>query len=153
MNKNKYPYRIDGDLDEAISVKLYEVCSRWCAFAQLIQRNELSQTGLAQLSALEFFGDSVSKVSEWPGTQLLGGATALAHRFSLTQGCVEELAKVVPSPLYRGGPGSLEDLCFLRCDKSPMMASITHEQDCFFLLFEEEVVVLKMLLGATLVAE
>lgn len=151
--KTENSYRIEGEISPIIFTKIYALCAKWCEFIQLIQRASLSEIGIKQLDALLPFRVLTTTVNEWPGTQLLGGKAAVAHRFSITNKSINVLSSVLPSPLGYDQAGLLEDLYFFRRDDSPLLASISHENDCFFLLTEEEAEELGDLLGPAFVAE
>lgn len=91
--------------------------------------------------------------SEWPGTKLIGGDTALVSRFSL---CTETAAILSASAegLFDWlEPELPEDLCIFRSDGSPWLVSISHERDAFFVLTDEEKKTLvKEVPGLTLVS-
>lgn len=73
-------------------------------------------------------------VSEWPGTQLLDGDRATLYLLQLTERGWDRLARV--RSLYAwDGP---EDLGFRRLDDSVWMATISHEQDGWMSLDEDE---------------
>jgi hypothetical protein len=75
--------------------------------------------------------------SEWPGTQLLGGATALVREYALSSEVISALQTTVEG-LYEWQGGLPEDLAFLRENGEPMMFAISHENDGGVTLHPEE---------------
>jgi hypothetical protein len=75
--------------------------------------------------------------SEWPGTQLLGGATALVREYALSSEVISALQTTVEG-LFEWQSGLPEDLAFLREDGEAMMFAISHENDGGVALHPEE---------------
>ena len=80
---------------------------------------------------------SASQESEWPGTELLGH-TETVYRFTLTNEALEHLASATDRLYAWLQPDLPEDLCFLRSDGSPWLATISHERDGFLVLSQAE---------------
>lgn len=75
--------------------------------------------------------------SEWPGTQLWGGATALVREYALSSEVISALQTTVEG-LYEWQGGLPEDLAFLRQDGEDMMFAISHENEAGVTLYPEE---------------
>lgn len=77
-------------------------------------------------------------VTSWPGTKLGGGDTAIMIRL-LSDRRFLDWALSVTNGLYDWvDPSPLEDVGFLRTDRTVWLASIAHERDAFMDLTDEE---------------
>jgi hypothetical protein len=94
----------------------------------LVERDFMTDPGKRFCSQLEAWCVSASRRSEWPGTQLMGGETAVVREFSPSSEVVSSLQTTVDG-LYEWLGGLPEDLAFLREDGEAMMVAISHEND------------------------
>lgn len=76
---------------------------------------------------------SIRKVSEWPGTKLHYGAFAYAVTFCPSI----EMLRAKPN-LFASEYPSLEDPSFYRTDESLLLGSITHENEIWMNLYDDE---------------
>ena len=77
-----------------------------------------------------------SEVVEWPGTRLLSG-TARLLRLKWNPRVVSAVLSLSTDLYSWKQPELPEDLCVYRMDSSPLLATITHEQDAFLCLSQE----------------
>jgi hypothetical protein len=105
----------------------------------LVQRHEVSMSnnGNELLNRLEPFLVTKEERQEWPGTKLLDGF-ATVYEFSLNLETAEILKRSVHSIFDWEAPERLEDLSFLREDKTPWFITISHEKDAYFKATEQE---------------
>jgi hypothetical protein len=71
------------------------------------------------------------EVTEWPGTQLLLGATATLIQYRMSSRLADLLASMADGLYEWAQPNLPEDLGFLRDDGSTWLASISHERDSY----------------------
>jgi hypothetical protein len=125
----------------ALYRKLIEIAVSQSARAYLVTRldnGELSARAMDALALLKSERIECRASSEWPGTELLNGATATVSEYRCTPRLAEALSSLA-SGLYEWVEPELpEDLGFLRTDGSPWLASIAHERDAFFVLSDAE---------------
>jgi hypothetical protein len=72
------------------------------------------------------------ETSEWPGTKLLGGKKSTIFYYYFNQNTYKLLLQECKALYGWLHPNRPEDLCFY-VDTIPVFASISHEQDSFFL--------------------
>jgi hypothetical protein len=70
-------------------------------------------------------------VTEWPGTQLFFGETALQMLFVMNSDTTSMLIFAANRLYDWTSPALPEDLCLLRRDESPVLVTISHERDSF----------------------
>ncbi len=111
-----------------------------CQLALLVVRDstKLAESGQLVLRKLEKFLGSKSRAAEWPGTTLLMGRKATLFKYEFS----EKVAEILKSEVYGlydwVQPNRPEDLCLLRSDETPWLATIAHEKDAYFELSDEE---------------
>lgn len=99
-----------------------------------IQLNSKGQEVLGKLSNYLF---KEKQSGEWPGTKLLN-SQARVLQFHYVPGSVE-IVKGAVSSLYKWlQPDLPEDLCLLRADETPWLVTISHENDGYFVLLDQE---------------
>jgi hypothetical protein len=76
--------------------------------------------------------------TEWPGTTLYEGETALVDEYSLTWDSAEVLADAADRLYAWVQPTLPEDLSILRSDGEAWLVSIGHEKEAFLCLTAEE---------------
>ena len=104
------------------------------AVRDTIQLNSKGQEVLEKLSNYLY---NEKQTDEWPGTKLLNNQ-ARVLQFHYVPGSVEIL-KVAVSSLYQWlQPDLPEDLCLLRADETPWLVTISHENDGYFVLLDQE---------------
>jgi hypothetical protein len=111
--------------------------SRYCSFVvrEFDEKNHEIESFIKQIEAYE---DRRDRVSEWPGTCLLQGETALLYTYRLDPKLVSILKSEVSSLFSWSTPTLPEDLCFYREDRSCLLATISHEKDVYVELSEDE---------------
>ncbi len=85
-----------------------------CTMGLLVVQFPLGPHGLTFLHWLRPFVTKTAEQSEWPGTQILGSASAVYY-FSLSEDCVDLLAST-GSSMFGWRSGLPEDLALLRQD-------------------------------------
>lgn len=76
--------------------------------------------------------------SEWPGTLLLYGHTALVYQYVLNEQSLSILTQSANHLFEWVQPGLPEDLCLLRPNGEPWLVSICHESDAFLRMSDDE---------------
>lgn len=99
------------------------------------------------LNGLGRWQRSAHSVSEWPGTQLLGG-TARCYRFDCTPSVAAVVSRLVDGLYDWQQPELPEDLSFIRKNGSPLLSTIAHEREAFLELTPEEEAELRIELPA-----
>jgi hypothetical protein len=79
------------------------------------------------LAALEPYALRIEQVTEWPGTQLIGGRTSRRHLFRLTTDSIDLVLAASTTIFDWINPGLPEDLHLLRRDGSTVLGSIAQE--------------------------
>jgi hypothetical protein len=104
----------------------------------LVIRDELglSDTAMSLLSALEPHLVERQRSSSWPGTSLLD-EKATVIRF-LHSAVLDQLLSAAEGLYEWQQPSLPEDLAFLRDDGTALLASISHEQDAFLEVSDDE---------------
>lgn len=118
---------------------IMRVALKYCACFTLIVRKELnlSAQGAAVLEDLAKFMLQEMEVDKWPGT-ILYGHTAIIRYYALSRESVTILSKYGVDMLKWQQPAYPEDLCLMRNDRTPWMVAISHENDLYFELDENE---------------
>ena len=119
--------------------QLLDFCSRHCSQVLLVVRewDWLEEEALETLEELRAYQVSATESSEWPGTKLLN-ETATVYRYTMRPELLDIL-KYSASGLFDWcEPAKPEDLCLLRDQDTPLLVSISHEQDAYLELTEHE---------------
>ncbi len=118
-----------------------------CRYFLLVTRNPVDSQESNIFQTLQPFMSSTSKVSKWPGTDLLGQDTAQLLKYELDDQS-SAILKSCTCGLWDWTSPLPEDLSFVRSDGSPWFASITHETDAFFKITDDERTYIEARLGA-----
>lgn len=122
-------YSIHNDLHDKDYRSLVSFLAEYASHIQLITHDGgLSASCREALRKLQNFNESIERVTEWPGTQLLSGTTALRHRFRVSEESIGFVSHYVDSLFSWRWPELPEDLCFLAADGTPLLISTAHEQ-------------------------
>jgi hypothetical protein len=107
--------------------------------ALLVERPKLglAASGVQLLQQLKPFTIETSPRSEWPGTCLLDDKASVS-RVGLNTHSVGLLLSATDHLYGWRQPALPEDLCLIRADNQPWLASISHEEDCYFQMTEDE---------------
>ena len=122
-------YHIHRDiLDEAYE-GLVMLLGKYCGTCRLVSHGApIVQSCRDALSRLADLGEVPTVVSEWHGTRLEHGATAVLHSFPMTPSSQDFLMHHVRSLFSWRWPDNPEDLCLLAPDGTPILFSTAHEQ-------------------------
>jgi len=90
------------------------------------------------IDSLDPYKVKESMESSWPGTKILGGRKERVFCFENNSDSSSILIKSSNSFHEWIQPKLPEDLFFLREDKRPWLVNISHEEDCYFELEENE---------------
>jgi len=128
-------YNLLDDVRGAAYAKLLQQALSYCGSFILVLRHSIDVNESAQsvLNRLEPFLIRREERSEWPGTQLLD-ETAQVSTFQLSPATATVLAEVAPSLFSWTQPELPENLCLLREDGEPWLATIAHENDAYLVL-------------------
>jgi hypothetical protein len=124
-----------GDLYRA----LIDLGSQRCPTVLLVVRDPrmLGEDGQKVLESLAIFLTDAQEATQWPGTVLYGDK-AVVYRYH-TSPELAALLKRLGTGLYSWQhPDLPEDLCLLRSDGTPWLASIAHERDAYLKLTQDE---------------
>lgn len=89
------------------------------------------------LEGLEPFLTRISRVREWPGTQLLLHEAAL-YEYAVSPALCAKLISLRPGLFEWLHPDAPEDLSFCREDGSPILVTTSHERDAYMFLTDDE---------------
>lgn len=110
-----------------------------CKYVLLVIRDtmRLNLKGQRVIEKLSDYLHEEKQTDEWPGTKLLNNqARVLVYDY------VPEVAEILKTPvssLFRWlQPDFPEDLCLLKKDETPWLVTISHENDGYFVLSEQE---------------
>lgn len=128
--------------------RLVDLATKRAVQFSLVVLKELPPSDECRAFLSDLEGDliRVMEKSDWPGTRLLYGKTALVHFYSASPNAVEKLKHKVTALYDWLYPELPEDLAVYRADGSLTLASSSHEQFAFMELSDDEVAGL----GATL---
>jgi len=144
-------YSLAGEWGPEQYSRLLDLAIQFGGSFVLVNRAGLSTDGDQLLRFLSPFVVCANRGAAWPGTRLLGGATAEIHKVSLTVDSLNVLRQAARSVWDWLGPRYPEDLGFLRPSGKPWFVSIAHEQDAFFKLVETERAAVEAAFGEPLV--
>jgi hypothetical protein len=119
--------------------RLLRAAASFATSAMLVLRDDLglSDAGQALLDRLQPHHVETRRGSVWPGTVLLGSEATLL-RFALTEPVLEQLLGAAEGLYGWQQPALPEDLALVRADGTVCLASVSHEQDAFLELTDEE---------------
>lgn len=137
---NKFVYNLRREPNGAVYRRIIETSTKFCDTALLVVRDTLNldSSGIEVLESLKPFVQQEGRETKWPGTELLQGESATVYRITLCRDSIEILKKAVSGLYSWQQPELPEDLCLLRPDGSPWLASTTHEGDSYFELTASE---------------
>lgn len=101
-------------------------------------QNKLTKKGKTVLSKLNPFLITQKEVTEWPGTKLLSGHSALSYEYEISTSCLAIIKRVSHSLCDWKQPGLPEDIAFLRESNCAMLTTISHERDAHLSLSDAE---------------
>lgn len=137
MKKNTYNLLIEPSNQDYYD--LLDYASAECKYALVAIRDtiQLNSKGQEVLEKLSKYLYEEKQADEWPGTKLLN-SQARIFQFHYVPGSAEILKGAVSS-LYKWlQPDLPEDLCLLRADETPWLVTISHENDGYFVLIDQE---------------
>ncbi|HYU20980.1 MAG TPA: hypothetical protein VEQ11_20010 [Chloroflexota bacterium] len=120
--------------------RLLAFASRHAASFSLVltRASRTSESALAALGALQQFEIGERETSEWPGTELMAGHTAVLHMFRCDVAAIETLKRLARRLYAWQSPLLPDDLCFYRVDGAWLMTSTAHEEAADLVLTESE---------------
>ena len=122
-------FTISNDIQGRAYEELICLLGGCAATSQLVSHGEPTHMSCkAALSRLVELGATTEEVSEWHGTKLLCGNTAILHSFPVNKETMRFLASHVDSLFSWRWPDEPEDLCFLASDGTSLLISTAHEQ-------------------------
>jgi hypothetical protein len=135
MRTYRFAEPICGDIYRSV----LDYASTECAFASLVVRrpSDLGSAGHQLIASLTDNLNVIENQSEWPGTRIMD-TSATIYEIRLSAEVLERL-KLVANCLHDWvAPDLPEDLAFLRADKTAWLASISHEDEAWLKLDEDE---------------
>lgn len=119
---------------------LLDYAIKECKYFLLVtdrENKQLSPKGKGVLEELLPHLCRMEMKSEWPGTVLYGSTVPVYLYHFIPESAA--ILKQSASRLYQWQrPDLPDDLCLLRSDESPWLATIAHENDGYFVMNEEE---------------
>jgi len=137
MDKSVYNLQIEPSNQDYED--LLDYASVDCRYALVVIRDtiRLSLYGQEILEKLSKHLYKNQQTDQWPGTKLLNRQARVLEYHYVPE--VVEIFKTNASKLFQWlQPDLPEDLCLLREDETPWLATITHEKDAYFVLSEKE---------------
>ncbi len=124
-----------GDLYRAV----IDLGSLHCPTALLAVRDAgtLSAAGQQALESLTAFLIDAQEATSWPGTILHSGK-AVIYRYRTTPELTVSFKRLAEGLYSWQHPDLPEDLCFLRSDGTPWLASVAHEGDAYLEITDDE---------------
>lgn len=135
----KKTYDLLRELQDETYCSILDLSINYCTTALLVVKKTVPLESSAEkvLQNMNPFLRKTEETASWPGTRLHGHAGEVNH-YRLSQECISVI-KGATRKLYDWVQPSLpEDLCLLRSDGSPWLATIAHEKDSFMELDEKE---------------
>lgn len=122
-------FTINNDIQGRAYKELVCLLGGCAATCQLVSHGDpTTQSCKEALSKLVELGATTEEVTEWHGTKLVCGNTAILHAFPVNQETMRFLVFHVDSLFSWRWPDEPEDLCFLASDGTPLLISTAHEQ-------------------------
>lgn len=137
MSSSSYTIKKNLSGNEYINLLKYSL--KFCDRFNLVVRNSIDfdTQGKELLGSLNKFLINCEEKAEWPGTRLLDDK-ANVYNYILCIEAIETLTCVVDNLFGWLQPKYPEDLCLFRKNGSNWLVTITHENDGFLLLTDEE---------------
>lgn len=121
-------YYIDKDIRGEAYKVLIDFLGRYASSILLMAHDNYATRSCREtLRKLTDFDEMVERVSEWPGTQLLSGKTALRHKFRASLESVNFVRNHVNSLFSWCWPEKPEDLSFAMSDGRVLLLTTAHE--------------------------
>lgn len=119
--------------------RLLEYAVQECTQVILVRRQELdlSERGQELLRQLEPFLILRERANVWPGTELIGH-TATVYKYALSEAVIATLTAFSFGLYSWVQPALPEDLCLLRQENEPWLVTISHENDGYLVLSDDE---------------
>ena len=122
-------FNIQKDVKGKANEDLVCLVGGLAATCQLVSHREPTASSCKEaLSMLAKLDEATAEVSEWHGTRLPGGNTAILHAFPVNEKSLSFLAPHVDPLFSWRWPDEPEDLCFLASEGSPILIPTAHEQ-------------------------
>jgi hypothetical protein len=120
--------------------RLLDELGKLAAYCSLTVRDfdRSNHTILSFLDRVKIYEKDAASVTEWPGTRLWGNQTADLYRYKMTPDFIRILQDETSSIFSWITPNLPEDLCLYRADDSVLLATISHESDCFLNIEPDE---------------
>jgi hypothetical protein len=135
--KQVFSFRTEpkGDLYRA----LIDLGAQRCPTVLLVVRDQRMLGAEAQriLKSLTTLLIDAQEGTQWPGT-FLHGDKAVVYRYRAGTELIEALKSLADGLYSWQHPRLPEDLCFLRSDGTPWLASIAHDGDAYLELTRDE---------------
>lgn len=136
---NKYTYNLLFEPSNQDYYDLLDYASAECRYALVVIRDtiQINVEGMEVLKRLSTYLYREKQTDEWPGTKLINRQARILEYHYVPE--VVEILKTAVTRLYKWlQPDLPEDLCLLRVDETPWLVTISHENDGFFVLSEQE---------------
>lgn len=119
---------------------LVAFCSKHASEMLLVVREPqiLEEAARTAIRTIEALGASSIDASEWPGTRLTRGGSAHVYHIPITHDSISFVTNTANNLYAWLSPALPEDLCFLRNDGEDILASISHEEDAYLTLSDDE---------------
>lgn len=135
----KHTYDLVKEPKDYTYKKLILYALKYCSTFQFIKlhRTHENESVLNIIKKFHPYLISITEASEWPGTKLYSTtATVFQYKFNPESSIL--LVNSVKSLYSWNQPDFPEDLCLMRSDGSPWLATIAHEKDGYFELTSKQ---------------
>jgi hypothetical protein len=138
MNKKIFDLKLDpkGEIYNLLLDFAMEYCDKFFLVERFYPKFE-TNNGLNLIKNLEQFLLNTRESNEWPGT-ILFNDTAIIRVYKFNNESLSILKQAANGLYDWVHPDLLEDLCFLRKDGRPLLVTISHENDGYLELTDEE---------------
>lgn len=137
---NRKEYNIIKEPSGGIYTELLNYSLNACDKFSLVERNfEKSDEFQKAMEILDKFLIQKEKTNKWPGTELLGSLDyGMVNYYELNHKSVDILLNLSNRLYDWNYPERPEDLILIRKDGNPWLVTISHEEDAYFEMTEDE---------------
>ena len=137
---NRKEYNIIKEPSGRIYTELLSYSMNTCDKFSLVERNfEKSNEFQKAMEILEDFLIQKEKTNKWPGTELLSPSEhGIVNYYELNNQSIDILLNLSNRLYDWTYPERPEDLILIRKDGNPWLVTISHEEDAYFEMTEDE---------------
>jgi hypothetical protein len=123
------------------AVLLESVAPLATSFGLIVRSNsiQLSRRAISVMRSLENTVISMDEVTQWPGTELIGGRRSSRYVYRLEPTSLDVLIQSASSLFDWVNPELPEDLHLIRSDGTPVLGTVAQDDDAWVELDDQEV--------------